>query len=84
MLDIWRTANITPIDKKGCKFAPGNYRPISLTSVPGRVHESLIKEALVEHLTSNKLIGPSQFGFMKRKSCLLNLLTYLEKNDKRG
>ena len=33
---------------------------------------------MVDHLANNRLILPSQFGFMKRKSCLLNLLTYLE------
>ena len=76
--DIWKTANVIPIFKKGSKFEPGNYRPISLTCVPGRVCESLIKDQIVEHLNKYDLICRSQFGFMKNKSCALNLLTYLE------
>jgi hypothetical protein len=31
--DDWRTANVTPIFKKGAKGDPGNYRSVSLTAV---------------------------------------------------
>ena len=40
--------------------------------------ESIIRDAIVQHLTENKLLLPSQHGFMKSKSCLTNLLEYLE------
>jgi hypothetical protein len=47
----WRTANVTPIYKKGSKADPGNYRPVSLTSVCGKVLESIIRDQLMEHLS---------------------------------
>jgi len=74
----WRDANVTPIFKKGAKSSPSNYRPVSLTSVSCRVMESLIRDAVTTHLTENKLIKNSQHGFLKDRSCVTNLLEFLE------
>ena len=74
----WKLANITPLFKKGAKNLVQNYRPISLTSVPCKILESLIKEQLVEHLEKFNIIKNTQHGFRKGKSCLTNLLEYLE------
>ncbi len=69
---------MTPIFKKGSRADPGNYRPVSLTSVPGKVMEALVKEELVAHLDRHKLLKKSQHGFMKGRSCTTNLLEFLE------
>ena len=42
VLSDWRLANVMAIFKKGQKDDPGSYRPISLTSVPGKVMEQII------------------------------------------
>ena len=75
----WRTANVTPIYKKGAKGKAGNYRPVSLTSVPGKILESIIKDRLMEHLLENSLIKKSQHGFMPGRSCTTNLIEFMDK-----
>ncbi|XP_065664613.1 uncharacterized protein LOC136086256 [Hydra vulgaris] len=70
----WKKAEITPIFKKGCKSNPLNYRPISRTSVPCKVMESLVHRHITDHLNKNKLISSAQDGFQKRKGCVTNLL----------
>ena len=75
-----KDANVTPIFKKGAKSSPDNYRPVSLTSVPCKIMESIMRDKMVDHLLENKLINNSQHGFMqKKKSCTTNLLEFLEK-----
>jgi len=38
----WKLANVAPIYKKGWKKDPGNYRPVIVTLVPGKVMEQFI------------------------------------------
>ncbi|GAB0182431.1 mitochondrial enolase superfamily member 1 [Grus japonensis] len=73
----WRKANVTLVFKKSKKEDPGNYRPVSLTSVPGKVIEQLVLGIMSKHAEEKKVIGGSQHGFTKRKSCLINLKTFM-------
>ena len=70
---------IFSIFKKGSKASPGNYRPVSLTCVPCKIMESIMKDDLMAHLDRNKLIASSQHGFMKQRSCTTNLLEFLDR-----
>jgi len=74
--DDCRIASVTPIYKKGQKEDPGNYRPVSLTSVPGKIMEQFILSALTGHVKDNQGIRPSQHGFMTGRSCLTNLISF--------
>jgi ribonuclease P/MRP protein subunit RPP40 len=78
----WRCANVTPIFKKGAKSSPGNYRPVSLTSVVCKLMERLIKDAIMEHVMTNGLLRQTQHGFIPKKSCLSNLLQFYEEVTK--
>jgi Reverse transcriptase (RNA-dependent DNA polymerase)/Endonuclease-reverse transcriptase len=74
----WKTATVAPIFKKGKRTDPGNYRPVSLTSVPCKVLESIIKDNVMRHLMTNNLLKDSQHGFMPNRSCTTNLIEFME------
>ena len=69
---------MTPIFKKGSKGSPGNYRPVSLTSIPCKITESCTRDVMVDNLTTNSLIRDTQHGFMRNKSTTTNLLEFME------
>ena len=76
---LWKQANVVPIFKKGDKTLTANYRPVSLTSIVGKMMESVIAKNIREHLERHKLINESQHGFTKGRSCLTNLLSFYSK-----
>ncbi|PKU47917.1 rna-directed dna polymerase from mobile element jockey-like [Limosa lapponica baueri] len=75
----WRLGNVTPIHKKGRKDDPGNYRPVRLTSVPGKVMEQIILSAIMQHMKDTQVTGLSQHRFMRGRSCLTNLISFYDK-----
>ena len=69
-----------PLKKKnGDGNSPGNYRPISLTSVLDKLLKSIKRDNIVGCLESNNSIRDSQHGFRQKRSCLSNLLTFYNK-----
>ncbi|GAB0178956.1 mitochondrial enolase superfamily member 1 [Grus japonensis] len=74
----WRKANVTPVFKKGKEEDTGNYRPVSLISIPGKVMEQLILDVISKHVEEKKVIRSGQHGFTKGKSCLTNLIAFYD------
>ncbi|GAB0203076.1 mitochondrial enolase superfamily member 1 [Grus japonensis] len=74
----WRKAIVTPVFKKGRKEDPRNFRPVSLTSIPGKVMEQLILGIISKHVEEKNVIGSDQHGFTKGKSCLTNLIAFYD------
>ena len=75
----WKRANVCPIYKKGNRNLAENYRPVSLTSQVCKVFETLMRDIIVKHLEEHQLLRDTQHGFRKGRSCLTNLLTFLDK-----
>ena len=59
--------NVVPLHKRGDSTLPGNYRPISLTSIPCKMMEHIILHKLNNEL--DHLITTSQHGFRSGLSC---------------
>ncbi|GAB0183934.1 mitochondrial enolase superfamily member 1 [Grus japonensis] len=53
----WRLANVTSTYKKGRQEDLGSYRPVSLTSVPGKVMEQIILSAIMQHVQDNQVVS---------------------------
>ena len=70
----WKMSNVTPVHKKEAKNLKGNYRPISLLPILGKMFEKLLFDSLYEYFTNNNLLTPLQSGFIKGDSCINQLV----------
>jgi len=74
----WKLAEVTAVHKKVSKSDSGNYRPISLTSVCCRIMESLVRDYIMKHLLDNNSLSNKQYGFVKGRSTMLQLLHMMD------
>ncbi len=70
----WRTHKVVPIFKSGDRSSVKNYRPISLLCCASKVLERIIFDKIYDHISTR--ISDNQFGFMKHRSTLQQLLKF--------
>ena len=66
--DAWSLGIITPVLKEGDPLEPGNWRPITLLPIPGKLLERALHYQIMAHLDGHQLLGSRQHGFGKGKS----------------
>ena len=76
--DVWRTAKVSAIYKKGEKFKASNYRLVSLTCISFKMFEHIIVSNIMRHLDTNNILTDCQHGFRPRRSCETQLITLVD------
>ena len=71
----WKIHRIRPIHKGGDQQNVANYRPISLLSITSKVLEKAIFNKVITFVRAK--LSRAQFGFLRGRSCLSQLLTSL-------
>lgn len=77
--DRLKWAKVVPIHKKGDEKDMNNYRPIAVLSSFSKVFEKIIAIKLENFLETNKIMSPSQFGFLKGKSTEQAVYSFINK-----
>ena len=73
----WQQANVVPIFKKGEKYKPSNYRPVSLTCICCKLLEHVVVRNIMTHLETNQILYDWQHGFRAKKSTETQLVTLI-------
>ena len=79
---LWKSADITPVYKKGDATLVSNYRPISTTPAICRLLERILADIINYHMHAHNLIADSQYNFVKGRPTELQLLNCTNIMDK--
>jgi hypothetical protein len=72
----WKESHVIPIFKKGDRSAAASYRPISILSKISLVFERLLFDKIYAFVKDK--LNKRQFGFMKRRCTVLQLLDFMK------
>ena len=73
----WKEANVVPIYKKGPKYKPANYRPVSLTCICSKIMEHIIVTNMITFLEDQDILYDKQHGFRTKRSCETQLIEFM-------
>ena len=73
--DDWKKANVSAIFKKGQRYDPANYRPVSFTCLCCKILEHIIVSSVMKHVDAHAILTDCQHGFRARRSCETQLVT---------
>ena len=76
--DSLKIAKILPILKSGDKTLISNYRPISLLNTFSKIYEKVVLIRLEKFLDKHKILYDKQFGFRKKRSTQLALVSLID------
>ena len=76
--DQWKNADVLSLYKKDDETEKGNYGPISLLCVPGKLLETCVSSTITNHLTDHQLSHPHQWAYKKGHSTELLLVKMTE------
>ena len=68
----WKLGIVSPFFKKGKKSEISNYRPVTLLNIVSKCFEKIVFSQIADHFI--KYVNSAQFGFLPRKSAILQLL----------
>ena len=83
----WKHAIVVPLYKSGDETSPANYRPISVLNVLSKLAEKVVSQQLVEYLTRNYILSPTQFAYRpahSTESALLDIVSHVSNNTDKG
>ena len=69
----WKTANVSAVFKKGQRYDPANYHPVSSTCLCCKMLEHTI--VCMKHVDKYSILSDCQHGFRARRSCETQLVT---------